>query len=228
MNNESLQAIDGFRQTLQSFIDDLSDTQEKLLRLGKVTPDIVREIDYVGERYRFLNEEKDCHGRLIYESLFADPRFLEAWNSIDACWSKADEALANAEAGEDSEWFGGRLHRTIIQLNRIAEDLRKLGRGSAIIADQSQTPAASGEADGDGAADDTGLAWQARAIALMLDDASLTSEEIAEKVGMSRQTLYKDKLVREALTARNKQKRRDKSDRPTGTKDSKTGHVESW
>ena len=127
--NITFQPKDLFRQQLLGFVDDLKDAQEKLLRSGKMTPKILRDVSYVRAGFRFLREAKDGHGRqLIYGSLFGDPHYIEAFNVIEACWSKADEALADAEKSKDSEWFGGRLNQTINRLIGICEDLRKSGR----------------------------------------------------------------------------------------------------
>lgn len=85
-----------------------------------------------------------------------------------------------------------------------------------------------GEVDKNKTSDKKELTWQANVIALALDHRDWSVQKIADTVGRTRQALYKDKDLGDALKARNQQKRSDKSHLPNGEKDSKTGKLEAW
>jgi len=76
--------------------------------------------------------------------------------------------------------------------------------------------------------DEVELTWQGKAIALALDHRDWSVKKIANEVGISRQNLYKDPLVADALKARNQQKRPDKSHYHKGEKNSETGDLQAW
>ena len=68
--------------------------------------------------------------------------------------------------------------------------------------------------------------WQAKAIALAFERRDLTSDQIAEMVGKTRQALYGDTDAGSALKARKKQKRASSTLRK-GEKD-QDGNIEAW
>lgn len=71
--------------------------------------------------------------------------------------------------------------------------------------------------------------WQSKVLVALLEHRDWTVERIAQHVGRRRQTLYKDRDIKAAIKARNRQKRApDKSScAPRGGRDPETGQIDA-
>lgn len=145
-------------------------------------------------------------------------------NKIDSLLSRGHPQLAQLEYRK----YVRTIYLLLSTLRERADDLAEEDSVDGTPKGQKSPNETSREVGKDKLSDDKELTWQAKVIALALDHRDWSVKKIADKVGRTRQALYKDKNIRDALKARSQQKRPDKSHLPHGEKDSKTGNIEAW